>query len=180
MNVIGLGTDLVDINKLKKKLSGKYGKRFLENTFTENEICCAQEKNIAKFATAFAAKEATYKAFQTGWIEGKEVELLRDPDTGAPSILLHGEIKKIAKKKKVKEIHVSLSFTDSHAIAVVLLTSEFLCFFVHVVHCRLDRFVLPHILLRNPESEFHLKRSKKLYNVHGFCMKVVNKGCGGL
>ena len=29
----------------------------------------------------------------------------------------------IAKKKKVREIHASLSFTDSHAIAVVLLTS---------------------------------------------------------
>lgn len=123
MKILGLGTDLVDIRKLRKKLSGKYGKKFIESTFTEKEICCAQEKNITKFATAFAAKEAAYKAFGTGWIEGKEVELLRDPDTGAPSILLHGEIKKIAKKRKIKKIHVSLSFTETHAVAVVLLTS---------------------------------------------------------
>lgn len=122
MKVLGLGTDIVDMKKLKKKLSGKYGKRFLENTFTENEILCTQGKNTAKFATAFAAKEAVYKAFRTGWIEGKDVEVVRET-TGAPSILLHGEIKKIAKKKKVKEIQVSLSFTDSHAIAVVLLIS---------------------------------------------------------
>ncbi|MBD3397560.1 holo-[acyl-carrier-protein] synthase [Candidatus Micrarchaeota archaeon] len=122
MSVIGLGTDLADIKKLEKKLSGKYGKRFLQNTFTQNEIACAQGKNIAKFATAFAAKEATYKAFRTGWIEGKDVEVVREK-TGAPSIILHGEIEKIAKKKKVKEIHLSLSFTDSHAVAVVLLTS---------------------------------------------------------
>ncbi|MBD3389536.1 holo-[acyl-carrier-protein] synthase [Candidatus Micrarchaeota archaeon] len=122
MSVIGLGTDLVDIKKLEKKLSGRYGKRFLENTFTQNEICCAQEKNSAKFATAFAAKEAVYKALRTGWIEGKDVEVIREI-TGAPSILLHGEIEKIAKKRKVREIHLSLSFTDSHAVAVVLLTS---------------------------------------------------------
>jgi len=122
MSVAGLGTDLVDIPKLRKKLFGKYGKRFIENTFTENEILCAQEKNIAKFATSFAAKEAVYKAFRTGWIEGKEVELLRDAN-GAPTIVLHGEIKKIAKKRKIKEIHLSASFTDSYALAVVILTS---------------------------------------------------------
>ena len=122
MNIVGLGTDLVDIKKLKKKLLGKYGKRFMENTFTENEILCAQGKNIAKFATSFAAKEAVYKAFGTGWIEGKEVEVQRDAN-GAPTIILHGEIKKIAKKRKIKKIHVSASFTDSYALAVVLLTS---------------------------------------------------------
>lgn len=123
MSVIGLGTDLVDIRKLKKKLSGKYGKRFLENTFTQNEILCAQGgKNISKLATSFAAKEATYKAFRTGWIEGKDVEVIRET-TGAPSLIFHGEIEKIAKKRKVKETHISLSFTDSHAVAVVLITS---------------------------------------------------------
>ena len=123
MKIAGLGTDLVDIHKLKKKLSGKYGKQFIQSTFTEGEIACAQEKNISKFATAFAAKEAVYKAFGTGWIDGKEVEVVRDAETGAPSILLHGEIKKIAKRRKIKGIRISLSFTDSHAIAVALLTS---------------------------------------------------------
>jgi holo-[acyl-carrier protein] synthase len=123
MNVLGLGTDLVDIYELGRKLSGKYGKQFLESTFTKNEIRCAQGKNISKFATAFAAKEAVYKAFQTGWIDGKEVEVLRDAETGSPSIALHGEIKKIAKKMKIRKIHVSLSFTETHAVAVALITS---------------------------------------------------------
>lgn len=123
MNIAGLGTDLVDIPKLKKKLSGKYGKHFIQSTFTEREIACAKGKNISKFATAFAAKEAVYKAFGTGWMDGKEVEVVRDPETGVPSISLHGEIKKIAKKRKIREIRISLSFTDSHAIAVALLIS---------------------------------------------------------
>lgn len=123
MNIAGLGTDIVDIRKMKKILSGKRGKRFMENTFTKNEIECAKCVNIAKLATAFAAKEAVYKAFETGWIEGKDVELLREKETGAPRVKLRGEIAKIAKKRKIRKVLVSLSFTESNAIAVALLIS---------------------------------------------------------
>ncbi len=124
MNIAGLGTDIVDIKKVKKVISGKRGKRFMENTFTKNEIKCAKcESNVPKLATAFAAKEAVYKAFETGWIEGKGVELLRESETGAPRIKLHGEIAKIAKKRKIRKVLVSLSFTESNAIAVALLIS---------------------------------------------------------
>ncbi len=122
MNVAGLGVDLVDIKRLGKALSGKRGRLFIKNTFTSPEIACAR-KSTTKFATAFAAKEAVYKAFGTGWIEGKDVELLRHPETGEPSIRLHGEIREIAKKRKIKKVAVSLSFTESHAVAVALLTS---------------------------------------------------------
>lgn len=123
MNVVGIGVDLVDMAQLKKTLSGKAGKRFIEITFTPGEIACAKGKNIAKFATAFAVKEAVYKAFGTGWIEGKDVELLRERETGAPQIKLHGEIGKIAKKRKIRRVFATLSFTECCAVAVVLLTS---------------------------------------------------------
>jgi holo-[acyl-carrier protein] synthase len=123
MNIVGLGVDIVDIAKLERIISGKAGQRFVENTFTENEICCAKGKNIAKFATAFAAKEAAYKAFGTGWIDGKDVEVLRSREEGAPSIRLHGEIAKIAKKREIRKVMVSLSYTEANAVAVVLLIS---------------------------------------------------------
>ena len=123
MNVIGLGTDIVDITKMKKIISGKRGKRFMENTFTKKEIEYAKCISIPKFATCFAAKEAVYKAFETGWIEGKDVEVLREKETGAPRIELHGEIKKIAKKRKIRKVLVSLSYADSSAVAVALLIS---------------------------------------------------------
>ncbi len=121
MRIVGIGVDITDINKMRGILSKKTGKRFVENTFTDNEIACAG-KNVSKFATAFAAKEAAYKAFGTGWIEGKDVELLRDRH-GIPCLKLHGEIEKIAKKRKVKETHVSVSWIDCCAVAVVVLTS---------------------------------------------------------
>ncbi len=122
MDVVGLGIDIVDIRKMKKAISGKIGKRLVENTFTKNERECAG-KNIAKLATNFAAKEAVYKAFKTGWIEGRDVEVLRDRETGAPLIKLHGEIERIAKKRKIKKVLVSLSFTNDYAVAAAILIS---------------------------------------------------------
>ena len=121
MNIIGIGTDIADIPRLKKILSKKSGKHCIDNTFTEKEIAYAKN-NLSKLATAFAAKEALYKAFGTGWIKGKDVEVIRNRK-GAPKIKLHGEIEKIAKKRKVREIFLTLSSTECCAIAVVLLTS---------------------------------------------------------
>jgi len=123
MNVVGLGVDIVEIKEIKRIVLGKAGEKFIEGTFTKNEIACARCKNIFKFATSFAAKEAVYKAFGTGWIEGKDVEVIRSKEEGTPSIKLHGEIVKIAKKRKIKKVLVSLSYIESSAIAVAMLIS---------------------------------------------------------
>lgn len=124
MSIAGLGVDIADVRKMKKILAGRAGKRFVENTFTESEIRCARGgDNIAKLATNFAAKEAVYKAFGTGWIEGRDVEVVREKETGAPQIRLHGEIGKIAKKRKIRKVLVSLSYTEGSAVAVALLIS---------------------------------------------------------
>ena len=123
MNVLGLGVDLVNVAEIKRIISGKAGEKFIDSTFTENEIACARCENIFKFATSFAAKEAVYKAFGTGWIDGKGVEVIRSKEEGTPSIRLHGEIEKIAKKRKIKKVLVSLSYTEENAVAVAILTS---------------------------------------------------------
>ncbi len=115
----GIGTDLADIKRMKKIISGKTGKRFVENTFTENEIRYAG-RNIHKLATAFAAKEAVFKALGSGWLEGKEVEVLRNSE-GLPRVVLHGETKRTAKKQKIKKIMLSLSYSDCCALAVVVI-----------------------------------------------------------
>jgi len=123
MNVVGLGVDIVDVKQMKKTVLGKAGERFMANTFTKNEAACARCENIFKFSTTFAAKEAVYKAFGTGWIEGKGVEVIRSREEGTPSIRLHGEIAKIAKKRGIKKVLVSLSYTEASAVAVALLIS---------------------------------------------------------
>jgi len=51
------------------------------------------------------------------------VEVIRSKEEGTPSIRLHGEIEKIAKKRKIKKVLVSLSYTEENAVAVAILTS---------------------------------------------------------
>ncbi len=120
MEIIGLGVDLVDKKKMKKILSSKAGKDFISSTFTKKEIDYAKE-DISKFASTFAVKEAVHKAFTVGWIDGKEIEVLRNKN-GNPEIGLKGKIAKIAKRKKMKKIVAAISHDESSAIAVVLIT----------------------------------------------------------
>ncbi len=64
MNVIGLGTDIVNINRIQKIYS-KYGNQFLDKILTESEKKIEKKtsklKNIATIAKRFAAKEAISK-----------------------------------------------------------------------------------------------------------------------
>jgi holo-[acyl-carrier protein] synthase len=124
MGIEGIGVDIVDVKKLKKILKGKAGSKFISNTFTKREIECAKGGlNIYKLATSFAAKEAVFKALGTGWIEGKDVEVVRSREEGTPSVALHGRIRKIAKKMKIKKVLVSLSYTDECAVAAAIILS---------------------------------------------------------
>jgi len=127
MGIEGIGIDIVDIDEFKQTACGKRGKDFVSRNFTEKEIAYAASIGIKPFcplrlSANFAAKEAAYKAFGIGWINGKDVEVTHDAK-GAPKLSLKGEIGKINKKRKVGEALVSLSYTDSHAVAVVILTS---------------------------------------------------------
>jgi len=127
MEIKGIGIDLVDIDEFKQTACGKRGKGFVSRSFTKKEIAYAASIGIKPFcplrlAANFAAKEAAFKAFGTGWIDGKDVELVHGK-SGAPKLSLKGEIGKIKKKRKVGEALVSLAYTGCHAVAVVILTS---------------------------------------------------------
>ncbi len=70
MNIIGLGTDIVNINRIKKIYS-KYGNHFLDKILTEsekkNEGKVTRSNDIATLAKRFAAKEAISKAIGYGF-----------------------------------------------------------------------------------------------------------------
>ncbi len=123
MNVVGIGIDIVDVREMGRAISGKAGEKMIERTFTKSEFACAKGCDVNKFATTFAAKEATFKAFGTGWLEGHDVEVIREKDTGIPHIVLHGKLMQIAKKRKIKEALVSLSFATDYAVATVTLVT---------------------------------------------------------
>jgi len=67
--IIGVGTDLVEIGRVKRFLEDPSGQRFLERVLTPSErgIAAKRKGRLAEFvAGRFAAKEAVVKALGTG------------------------------------------------------------------------------------------------------------------
>lgn len=100
--------------------------RFAERVFTDAERGYCESKGVGvyqSFAARYAAKEAMMKALRTGWrgeIAWHDIEVVND-DFGAPSIRVTGETEKILESLGANRIHLSISHTESHAVAQVIL-----------------------------------------------------------
>ena len=116
MKIFGLGTDIVNINRLEKILK-KNKDTFKTRVFSKNEILyCDKKNNPAPFyAKRYAAKEALSKALGTGIRKGinfKDIEILNN-NFGKPSIKLKGSTANFLKKKiKAKKYSIYLSLSD--------------------------------------------------------------------
>ncbi|MBR0261729.1 MAG: holo-ACP synthase [Selenomonadaceae bacterium] len=119
--IIGLGTDIIEIERIKKAV-GK--KNFRDNVFTEAEqnYCESRGKNFAaSYAARFAAKEAFFKALGTGIVTRlTNVEIVND-EHGAPKINLRGKAKTLAEAKGVEKIFISLSHAREFATATCII-----------------------------------------------------------
>jgi len=130
MNVIGLGTDIVNINRIKK-IYTKYGNQFLDKILTESEKKIEKKKsrlkNIENIAKRFAAKEAISKAIGHGFSKGihfKNIEIYNDKN-GRPYANVNGKAKIILNKlSKKHNIFLSLSDDKPWAVATALITSQ--------------------------------------------------------
>lgn len=119
--MIGLGTDLVDVARLRRTLARTPS--LVEKLFTEGERSYAQGANdpAERYAARFAAKEATMKALGVGlgafgW---HDVEVVRS-DSGAPTLRVTGRAAELAEAAGVTRWAVSLSHTEGMAQAVVV------------------------------------------------------------
>ena len=126
MKIFGLGTDIVDINRIKKSI--KKNALLKQRIFSKKEILfCEKNKNsFSCYSKRFAAKEAFAKALGIGISKGlkfNEIELLNNLH-GKPYITLKGKTlnvtKKIVKKKLFKSF-VSLSDEKKYSIATVII-----------------------------------------------------------
>lgn len=123
--VIGTGVDLVENERLKVLLE-KWGLRFKSRVFlpSEQAYCDNKASPWLYYAGRFAVKEAVSKAFGTGigpelgWLD---MEVVKDPATGAPSISLSPHGQRLACKQGVIRILISLSHTHNFAVAHALL-----------------------------------------------------------
>ena len=69
-NIFGIGTDIVDISRVKKLLNRN--KKFKYRIFSEKEIkyCESKKNKIGSYSKRFAAKEAFAKAIGIGISKG--------------------------------------------------------------------------------------------------------------
>jgi phosphopantethiene--protein transferase domain len=124
MSVIGTGVDLVECDRIQRSID-RFGDRFLQRVFTDGEI---QYSTSMKFparhlAARFAAKEAVSKAFGTGigkamgW---RDIDIQKKP-SGEPFLVLSGPAKQLATQRGITAALVTLSHTEHHAVACVVL-----------------------------------------------------------
>ena len=126
MNIIGVGTDIVNINRLK--LIIKKNSSFKKRIFSPKEInyCEKKKNNISCFAKRFAAKEAFAKSLGTGFrndLNFKDISVVNDK-LGKPSFFITKKIKNMIKKKfKTSSFNFFLSISDEkkYSIAFVIL-----------------------------------------------------------
>ena len=107
MNIFGIGTDIVNINRIKNLLSKKNSSFKKGYSLILKLVFAIKEKNKAEcFAKRFAAKEALFKAVsQENKLKFKDVEI-KNNKAGAPKIDIKGRslnnLKKIFKIKSLK------------------------------------------------------------------------------
>ena len=117
-NIFGIGTDIVDISRIKKIFNNN--KKFKKRVFSLKEIkyCESKTDKIASYSKRFAAKEAFAKALGTGISKGisfNEISIINNKN-GAPFIELLGKTKTIAKNITRKNNKIYLSLSDEKKI----------------------------------------------------------------
>ena len=119
--IIGIGTDIIEINRIEKVI--KRTSSFIEKSFTNNEIEYFKLKGLKGNVIAgnFAAKEAISKAIGTGFrgFGLKDIEVLRD-ELGKPVVNLSDKIYKLLDIKEFN-MHVSISHSKENAIAYAVM-----------------------------------------------------------
>lgn len=126
--VMGIGVDLVETDRMQEMLD-RWGSTFKNRVFLKEEQAYCETRAVPSrhYAGRFAVKEAVSKAFGTGvgphigWLD---IEVVRDSDTGAPSVKLSKKARKLATARKTGDILISLSHTRNYAMAHALLIGK--------------------------------------------------------
>jgi len=121
--IYGIGTDLIEVERVKKSVEKIEG--FREKIFSSVEItyCESKKKKFEHYAARFAVKESFFKAIGTGWRNGLafgEIEVVND-ELGKPEIVLRGKAKALAENNNFKSIKVSVSHIKETAVALVII-----------------------------------------------------------
>lgn len=121
----GIGTDILQIQKLKSVFDTPdyQTDSFVLRTYTAAEIALAESRPVPLFcyATRFAGKEAVFKALSVTGEDCRlnEIEILSE-DSGKPFVHLHGAAARLAEKREISQILISLSYEDDYVFACAI------------------------------------------------------------
>ena len=119
----GIGTDIVDVARMREKIEKEGG--FRQFVFSPEEIdyCGRQAYPAEHYAARFAAKEALLKALGSGWANGlafNQISVEHD-EKGRPVFRFLGETAETMDKTGHKAFFVSLSHERDKAVAFVII-----------------------------------------------------------
>lgn len=119
--VVGIGTDLVEVDRVRQAIERTPG--FVSRVFTVGEQARAGSARdpAERYAVRWAAKEAVLKALGAGLGAAPltDIEVVR-LDSGAPEVVLHAAAADLAAERGVRGWLVSLTHTATLAQATVL------------------------------------------------------------
>jgi len=122
--IVGIGVDLVEIERMERALA-RHPVRLVQRVFTETEQreCENRPRRAMHYSARFAAKEAFLKAVGLGLRGGmrwRDVGVVHAP-SGQPSLVVQGCAAERMRELGADRAFVSLTHTDHHACAVVVL-----------------------------------------------------------
>lgn len=118
---VGLGTDLTEVDALRRALRRRPGLRTRLFTDDEWDYAARHRDPLPHLAGRFAAKEAVMKCLGAGMdrVAFTDIEV-RHLDSGAPTVVLSGRAATRAHERGVERWWLSLTHTTTLAQAVAL------------------------------------------------------------
>lgn len=125
MSTLGVGVDLLAIERIRAILDGPARDGFVSSTFTDEEALAAQRDAdpAVAFATRFAIKEAVFKCFHVTFADldrFRHIEVHEDR-AGAPYVTLSGRFQALLAERDATPPSVSVSFDDGYVVALAVL-----------------------------------------------------------
>src|SRR5687768_11901859 len=122
--LVGLGCDMIEVERVRGVLE-RQGERFLDRVFTaeEREYCSRMAHPHKHYAARFAAKEAVSKCFSTGIgaeLGWRSISVFHG-ERHQPLVRLDEKGEALLREVGATHVHVSLSHTDTMAVAVAAL-----------------------------------------------------------
>jgi len=126
VNAVGVGIDLVDVDRIERLLS-QHGERALSRLLhiKEREYCMSKAAPARHVAARVAAKEAAYKALSSAGADRvlwwHDIEIVLDA-VGKPGLEFHGRGRTVVEGLGITSCLLSITHSNLQAGAVVVVS----------------------------------------------------------